>query len=93
MLESVEFAIERVNLRVKEGGHNIPKQVITRRYFSGLSNLFKIFIPIADYWMIYNNSKSPSQLIAEGYANQLFDVKNQSVYDTLKIQSGYDKRE
>src|SRR5512145_694683 len=44
-LDSVELAIERVKTRVLEGGHNIPNMVITRRYHSGLSNLFSIYIP------------------------------------------------
>jgi len=57
-LDSVELAIERVKTRVIEGGHNIPSMVITRRYHSGLSNLFSIYIPICDYWMIFNNSFS-----------------------------------
>ncbi|MBN2259857.1 MAG: zeta toxin family protein [Clostridiales bacterium] len=33
-LDSVDLAIERVKTRVLEGGHNIPKQVIIRRYYA-----------------------------------------------------------
>lgn len=49
-LESQETAQKRVSQRVSEGGHNIPKEVIIRRYYSGLKNLFEIFIPIVNYW-------------------------------------------
>jgi len=90
-LDSVDLAIERVKTRVLEGGHNIPKVVITRRYHSGLSNLFSIYIPICDYWMIFNNSGSPSELIAEGYSNKDIDIKNISTFDTIKSLSQYDK--
>ena len=31
-LDSVDLAIERVSVRVKEGGHNIPTETIIRRY-------------------------------------------------------------
>ena len=54
-LESPEMACQRVAKRVSEGGHNIPMNVIYRRYWLGLHNLFKIFIPIVDYWAIYDN--------------------------------------
>ncbi len=41
-LESAELAIQRVQTRVKEGGHNIPIETIERRYSNGLINFFKI---------------------------------------------------
>ena len=43
-LPSPEYAIERVAQRVREGGHNIPNDVIVRRYFAGIRNLFDIYI-------------------------------------------------
>src|SRR5690606_30066452 len=39
-LENMELAKERVEIRVKEGGHDIPKEVIERRYLKGIKNLF-----------------------------------------------------
>ena len=47
-LNSINLAIKRVKTRVAEGGHNIPEEVIKRRYKSGLSNFFKIYISIVD---------------------------------------------
>ena len=55
-LPSPEMAEQRVAMRVAEGGHNIPKDVIYRRYWAGLSNLFDIFAPIVDDWSLYDNS-------------------------------------
>ena len=43
-LDSVELAIERVKTRVSQGGHNIPEEIIRRRYISGLKNLSNIYI-------------------------------------------------
>jgi predicted ABC-type ATPase len=91
-LDSFELAIERVKTRVLEGGHNIARQVIIRRYYSGLKNLFELYIPICDYWMILNNSKSPSVLIAEGYSNKDIDIKNINTFELIKHQAGYDKK-
>jgi predicted ABC-type ATPase len=91
-LDSVDLAIERVKTRVLEGGHNIPNAVITRRYFSGLKNLFNLYIPICDYWMVFNNSKTPSELIAEGYSDKDLDIKNINTFDILKQLSQNDKK-
>ena len=90
-LASVELAIERVHTRVLEGGHNIPEPVIIRRYYSGLINLFNLFLPICDYWMIFDNSVSPSELIAEGYPEDDIEIINPSKFETLKSQK-YDKK-
>ena len=64
-LPTPEHAVARVAQRVKEGGHNIPKDVIYRRYYAGIKNLLEIFIPIVDYWVIVDNSKNPREIIAE----------------------------
>ena len=83
-LESVELAIERVKSRVIEGGHNIPEPVIRRRYSGGIKNLFKLYFPICDYWMIWNNSNPVSKLVAEGYANNDMDIKIIRNFETIK---------
>ena len=70
-LSSPELAVERVARRVSEGGHNIPKDVIYRRYEKGLKNLFDIFIPIVDSWMIVDNGVEPREIIAKGTKNQM----------------------
>ena len=63
---SSDLAVERVKIRVKEGGHDIPIDVINRRYLSGIKNLFNLYLPITDYWMIIDNTEKPFKLIAEG---------------------------
>jgi predicted ABC-type ATPase len=90
-LDTVELAIERVKTRVVEGGHNIPENVISRRYYSGLKNLFDLYMPICDYWMIFNNSTTPSQLIAEGYSDKEVQIKNAKDFTVLKNKIYYDK--
>ena len=78
-LPTPEHAIARVAQRVKEGGHNIPKDVISRRYFAGLKNLFEIYIPIVDYLILVDNSKNPREIIAEDGI-----VKNQLSFNKIK---------
>jgi predicted ABC-type ATPase len=64
-LETPELAEKRVELRVKEGGHDIPKDVIYRRYIKGIQNLFNIYLPICDYSMVFDNSKPEPVLVYE----------------------------
>ncbi|MBY5951055.1 zeta toxin family protein [Algoriphagus marincola] len=64
-LKSPELAIERVKKRVTEGGHHIPEEIIKRRYHRGLINLFKLYINLADYLLIFDNSGPDPKLIAE----------------------------
>jgi predicted ABC-type ATPase len=92
-LDSVDLAIERVKSRVLEGGHHIPQKIIIRRYYSGLYNLFQLYVPVCDYWMIFNNSTSPPELIAEGNLNRDVDVKNCSIFESIKRQSHEHERE
>ncbi len=54
-LDSPSLAIQRVKKRVENGEHNIPSDVIERRYHRGLKNLFNIYIPICDRWLIFDN--------------------------------------
>jgi predicted ABC-type ATPase len=55
-LPSVDIAIERVKARVAQGGHDIPEQVIRRRFGAGLANFQKVFTPLVDGWKLYDNS-------------------------------------
>jgi predicted ABC-type ATPase len=63
-LRTPDLAVRRVETRVKEGGHNIPEDVIRRRYENGLKNFFGIFESIVDEWMFIDNSGEPYEIIA-----------------------------
>jgi predicted ABC-type ATPase len=64
-LASVELAEERVNMRVKHGGHFIPQDVIRRRYSRGLK-LLPAYKDIVDEWKIWDTSQGTTELIDEG---------------------------
>lgn len=82
-LNSPELAIERVKTRVISGGHNIPEDVIRRRYRVGIDNLSKLYLPICDYWLIINNSEPPFQIIAEGFKNENIEINNEDIYHQI----------
>lgn len=82
-LPSPEYAVERVAQRVSEGGHNIPNDVIVRRYFAGIRNLFDIYMPIVDSWMIIDNSVNPRFTIAEKIESAI-SVYDETSYSKIK---------
>ena len=77
-LPTIEMAINRVAVRVSEGGHNIPTDVITRRYSRGIENLFKIYITLCDDWAVFDNSDETPELIAEGINSETIITKDES---------------
>jgi len=55
-LYSADLAVQRVAGRVRQGGHSVPEAVIRRRYARSLGNFFKLYRPIADSWLMLDNS-------------------------------------
>lgn len=77
-LDTPQTAIDRVAQRVSEGGHNIPSEIIVRRYHAGINNLFSIYMDNVDYWVIANNTKGTSEYVAEGgkaIQTEIFDLE------------------
>jgi len=68
-LPSGEMAVERVLIRVKQGGHSVPDQVIKRRFRSGMINFEKVYKKIVDSWVLYDNSPETPVLLASGGKN------------------------
>ncbi len=61
-----ERAIGRVAQRVAEGGHDVPEQVIRRRFAAGWYNFEHLYRDLVDEWALYDNSGDEPELLAEG---------------------------
>lgn len=81
-LNSPELAVARVASRVASGGHNIPRDTIIRRYERGRRNFVKLYSPIADRWIAYNNSQE-RQKIAEKPLNQSVIIYQSSIWQQI----------
>ena len=55
-LPSVDIAIERVKLRVAQGGHDVPEQDIKRRFHRSWINFKKMYKLLADSWIVFDTS-------------------------------------
>ena len=64
-LSSPELAISRVKERVAQGGHNIPEEVIRRRYAAGLENLPK-YQKVVKSWVLLDGDKTPPEQTDQG---------------------------
>lgn len=62
-LPSVEFAIQRVKLRVVQGGHHVPQSVIRRRFDRSWLNFNTYYKPLADAWTVFDASEESPVII------------------------------
>jgi len=77
-LHDAKLAIQRVKLRVAQGGHSIPIDTIARRYTRGMKNLFKLYMPVVDNWWLYDNSDAAPKIISKQLISksiEIIDVK------------------
>ena len=81
-LGSAELAIERVASRVSKGGHHIPANVIERRYYRGIYNLYKLYMPVCDEWTVIENMDLIPEVIAkyDSFGKTIF---NEDVWNTM----------
>ncbi len=85
-LNSVDTAKLRVLERVKNGGHDIPEETIIRRYKRGIVNLFSLYMPICNYWLLIDNSINELEMVVEGEFEKAIDIKNSDIWETIKKQ-------
>ena len=55
--------MSRVARRVLQGGHNIPEDVISRRFAAGLVNFNERYSKVVDSWAFYDSYHRPPKLI------------------------------
>lgn len=82
-LNSPELAIERVKYRVSQGGHDIPTDVIKRRYRKGLFNFLNLFQPVCDKWILADNSHSSPEIIAEGSRQAIISILQEEKWNKI----------
>lgn len=73
-LPSADFAVARVQERVRVGGHDVPAETIRRRYSRGVKNFFTLYQPLASTWRFYDNSGRRPRLLARGERRERISV-------------------
>ncbi len=82
-LRSPALAQRRVKARVRRGGHNIPKDTITRRFYRSANNVLNLYMPLASTWRLYDNSGTAPVLAVTGGANEAPIIRVTSTWNAL----------
>lgn len=86
-LSSPELALQRVAERVRLGGHDVPAEVVRRRYRAGLKNFFSIYRRRVDSWQMYDHSGLAHRLIASGRTGGTVIVEDRGSWTDLLEKS------
>jgi predicted ABC-type ATPase len=81
-ISTFKLAMERIELRVQQGGQDIPETVVRRRFSKGISNFFHLYRPVVDRWIIFNNSGDVPEVIAFEESGRL-EIVDPDLYDLL----------
>jgi predicted ABC-type ATPase len=80
-LESADLAAARVAARVRRGGHDVPADVIRRRYGAGLRNPFALYMPLAHGWQVFDNSGAgPPRLVAASAGRKVRSIADRAIW-------------
>lgn len=63
---SSRLAMNRIKSRVQQGGHDVPRVDVHRRFARSWRNFEEHYRPLADRWAVYDNSTRPPKLIGSG---------------------------
>jgi predicted ABC-type ATPase len=51
---------------VRQGGHNVPRADVLRRFVRSWDNFCSTYRPLADFWAVYENSLRIPRLLEKG---------------------------
>ena len=63
-LSSLDLSLARVATRVLQGGHDLPSEIILRRFAVGWRNFERVYKPLVDCWALYDNSGDRPVLVS-----------------------------
>ncbi|HEY2951329.1 MAG TPA: zeta toxin family protein [Verrucomicrobiae bacterium] len=65
-LPSAQLALRRIAARVRQGGHDVPRVDVLRRFDRSWVNFRRRYLPLADRWEVYDNSQRTPHLLEIG---------------------------
>lgn len=65
-ISSPRIALRRIAARVRQGGHNVPRRDVLRRFTRSWNNFEKHYRLLADVWSVYDNSGASPRLLEQG---------------------------
>jgi len=86
-LKKVSLNISRIKKRVSLGGHHIPTMTVRRRHLRCFENFWTIYKPLADEWLILDNSTTKPKLIHNSNSYEKLTAYEKNIF-TKKILKG-----
>jgi len=86
-LKSPDLCVNRVRERVAQGGHNVPEEDITRRFYRSMVNFWQIYKNIVDTWILYSNSGNLFYEVAIGEKEQV-NIYDSSLFELFLDTEG-----
>ena len=84
--------MQRVHERVRQGGHDVPAEVVRRRYVRSARNFFALYQALADTWGVYDNSNANApQYIAIGQRGTVSEVLQAELWQQFCATGGQDE--
>jgi predicted ABC-type ATPase len=68
-------------------GHHIPDDVVERRYYRGINNLFQLYIPICENWIVVNNMQQTAEIVAQKINLLPEMIINTDIWETINKQN------
>jgi predicted ABC-type ATPase len=62
-ISSSQLALRRIAARVKQGGHNVSRRDVVRRFTRNWNNFARDYRLLANAWSVYDNSGSSRKLL------------------------------
>ena len=81
-IPSADFSANRVELRVRQGGHGIPLDAIVRRYPRSIKNLF-LYAEVCDHTFCFDNENNDIVPIFEKKKTEKPLIINEKIYSKL----------
>lgn len=74
-LSSIKKNLQRINKRVRFGGHPIPKEAVYRRHPRCFDNFWNLYRPICTNWYVFDNSGLKPKLLQSKSSFEMIPVQ------------------
>ena len=80
-LDNVEMCVKRVEFRVVNGGHSVPRKDIVRRFSRSRQGFFSIKDKVNSWVLIYNGTPGQGYEIVASGKGKLIEITNDVLYN------------
>lgn len=79
---STSICMQRIQNRIKKGGHSVPAVDVRRRYPNSIRNFLNIYLSLANNAWLWDVSTNPTSLVAHWQKNE-FTVNESKTYESI----------